>query len=79
MPSKYKARPRDAQGARQGTIAAKVNKAMADGKWRTVDEIARLAGVRRSSVHRRLQHGRIKGVYAYEREIRFKLKRKVKK
>ena len=77
--SKYKSKPKDAYGARQGTIAAKVNRAMEDRKWKTVDQVAQAAKINRAVVHRRLQHGRLIGVYDYERVIRFKLKKGKKK
>lgn len=72
---KYKCKPRDRHGSIAGSIAGKVNAAMNSNKWMSVDEIAKKAGIKRSSVQRRLQDGRIKGIYEYKRIIEFRLKK----
>jgi hypothetical protein len=75
MPSKYKPKPHDSLGSREGTFAAKVNKVMTTS-WQTVEEIQRKAGsIPSKSVRRRLYHGVQIGKYDYERTIRFKIKK----
>lgn len=73
--SKYKAKKRDDRGARIGTVAAKVNAVMSP-KWQTVEDIISKTKAPARSVRRRLYDGATKGIYEYERIIRFKLKRK---
>lgn len=70
--SKYKAKKRDGLGARKGTVASAVN-AVITGKWQTVEDIQKKARKPMASVRRRLYHGVEKGLYQYERIIRFKL------
>lgn len=74
MPSKYKAKQRDGLGSRSGTIAAAVNRVMKNS-WQSIETIQKKSGRKMSSVRRRLHHGVEKGLYEYERIIRFKLKR----
>lgn len=75
--SKYTAKKRDNFGARNGTVASKVNAVMS-GKWQNVEDIIKKAKAPARSVRRRLYNGAEKGIYEYERIIRFKLKRKSK-
>lgn len=77
MPSRYKAKKRDDLGSRKGTIAAAVNRVMTP-EWQTIEKIQKKTGRKMASVRRRLHHGVEKGLYVYERIIRFKLKRKKK-
>lgn len=77
MSSNYRAKKRDALGSRTGTVAAKVNKVMTT-KWQTLGEIQEKVRAGKRSVARRLYNGVEKGIYEYERIIRFKLKRKAK-
>jgi hypothetical protein len=76
--SKYKSKPIDGQGSRKGTVAAKVNSAMST-KWQTIEQITKkVRGATAQQVKMRLHIGRYKGIYDYERTIKFKLKRKSK-
>jgi hypothetical protein len=72
--SKYTARPKDAHGARKGTVAAKVNAAMSKS-WQTVAQIQEKVRAPKDSVKARLYSGAHKGIYQRQSVIRFKLKR----
>ncbi len=74
MPSKYKAKPVDKLGSRQGTIGARINKALSS-KWQTIEEIEKkVRGVSHKIILNRLHRGAYKGVLQYERIIRFRIK-----
>jgi hypothetical protein len=76
--SKYNSKPRDRQGSRKGTVAAKVNAVMRP-TWQSIEQITRkVRGATAQQVKMRLHIGHYKGIYEYERIIRFKLKRKAK-
>lgn len=75
--SKYRPKPRDQHGARKGTMAAAVNRIIS-GRWQSIEDIQRRIKAPKKAVARRLYHGVEKGLYEYEKVIRFKLKRKTK-
>lgn len=76
--SKYTPKPKDGHGSRKGTVAAKVNAVMST-RWQTIEDIQqKVKGATAQQVKMRLHIGRYKGLYDYERIIRFKLKRKAK-
>jgi hypothetical protein len=77
--SRYVGKPRDAYGAKEGTIRAKINAAFGKpGKWLDVDTIVKRTGLPRTAVYNRLHRGRYKGIYGYKKSIRFKLNKKKK-
>lgn len=75
MSKKYKPKPKDENGVRKGTKAAKVARAVTD-KWQTVEAIAKKCRLKRDEVLVKLHAGKMNGLYEYERTIQFRKKKK---
>lgn len=80
--SKHRPKKRDKHGILADSVSGKVNQVMSR-EWQDVDKIcakaARTHKLSRAQVFARLHRGRRRGLYEYERTIRFRLKSAKKK
>ena len=63
------------QARRRGAVIAAIDRILT-GRWQTMEEIQRKIKAPKKVVARKLYYGVEKGLYEYEKIIRFKLKRK---